>query len=201
LIVHELESIVRRINPAALFPQRPGSIEVELGSGDGSFLIEYARAHPEKNFLGIERLLGRVQKTARKSARAGLDNVRLIRLEAGYFLEWMLPLESIDTLHVYFPDPWPKRKHRKYRLINERFPALADRVLLDRGCLHLRTDHADYFEQMTQVMREAPCFEPIAPPLDLTRWVTDFEAGFMAQGLPIYRASYRKLKLQNQTAA
>ena len=97
-------------------------LEVELGSGDGSFLAQRAAAYPERNFLGVERLLGRLRKLDRKARRAGLTNVRLLRIEAGYFLEYLLPATSVHALHLYFPDPWPKRKHRKNRLVNERFP-------------------------------------------------------------------------------
>src|ERR1041384_5012237 len=92
---------------SALFPH-PRRLEVELGSGDGSFLVQYAQAHPETDFLAIERLLGRLRKVDRKGRRAGLTNLRAMRVEAAYFLEYLLPPQSTDALHVYFPDPWPK---------------------------------------------------------------------------------------------
>lgn len=191
MIIHELESIVERLDPPGLFPNRPAPIEVELGSGDGSFFVAYARANPQLNLIGVERLLGRLRKTARKSTRAGLENVRLVRIEASYFLEWLLPKKSVSALHIYFPDPWPKRKHRKNRLINDRFAELAATVLQPAGTVHLRTDDEDYFKQMVQVMGSSTRFKAVEPPPTLTCWTTDFESGFLAQGLPIYRASYR----------
>src|ERR1700689_4801384 len=107
-LIHRLTSIVERLDLAALFP-RAQLLEVELGSGDGSFLVNYARLHPERNFLGVERLLGRLRKLDRKGRRAGLTNLRGLRIESAYFLEYLLPRESPATLHIYFPDPWPKR--------------------------------------------------------------------------------------------
>ena len=121
-LIYTLPSIVERIDLAKLFPTAQ-PLEVELGSGDGSFLAEYARLHPERNFIGVERLLGRIRKLDRKSRRMGLTNLRGVRIESSYFLEYLLPPGSAVALHVYFPDPWPKRKHRRHRLINERFPA------------------------------------------------------------------------------
>lgn len=190
--IHPLDSLVERLDLGALFPNRR-PVEVELGSGDGSFFIAYARSHPGLNLVGVERLLGRLRKTDRKALRAGLGNVRLIRIEASYFLQWLLPFESIAALHVYFPDPWPKRKHRKHRLINDDFPALAARVLQASGTVRLRTDDLDYFEQMSRVMSGSPLFAPEETPAHLTALVTDFEAGFLAKGLPVYRGSYRKV--------
>src|SRR6266850_3666507 len=111
-------------------------IEGELGTGDGSFLVAWAATHPLHNFLGIERLLGRVRKVERKIRRAGLTNARLLRIEARYFLEYLLPPSSIIALHIYFPDPWPKRKHWRHRLINDEFATAAAKVLQPRGTVY-----------------------------------------------------------------
>ena len=82
---------------------------MELGCGDASFLVDYARRHPERNFIGVERLLGRLRKLDRKGRRAGLTNLRGVRIESSYFLEYLLPPHSVSALHVYFPDPWPNQ--------------------------------------------------------------------------------------------
>src|SRR6202035_4310290 len=88
--IYQLTSIITRLDVAALFPSvQP--LEVELGSGDGSFLANYARLRPERNFLGVERLLGRLRKIDRKGRRAGLANLRGMRIESAYFLEYLLP--------------------------------------------------------------------------------------------------------------
>ena len=175
---------------SAAFPgQQP--LEVELGSGDGSFLVEYARSRLEHNFIGVERLLGRLKKLDRKGRRAGLANLMGVRIESAYFLSYLLPARSATAIHVYFPDPWPKRKHRRYRLINEEFPALAERVLLPGGTVYLRTDDRDYFEQMESVFANAKTFQRVEAPKSLAIVLTDFEKDFHAKGIPTLSASYQ----------
>ena len=189
-LVVQLASIVEPLAPAKLFPQ-PQPLEVELGCGDASFLVEYARRNLAKNFLGVERLLGRIQKLHRKGDRLALTNLRGVRIESAYFLQYLLPPHAASALHVYFPDPWPKKKHRKHRLINEDFPALARRALADGGTVFLRTDDADYFQQMTEVFGAAKEFEKTETPAALAEITTDFERGFNAQGIPTLRAAYK----------
>jgi tRNA (guanine-N7-)-methyltransferase len=189
-LIHPLASIVERLDLAQLFPTgRP--LEVELGSGDGSFLAEYAALHPGSDFVGVERLLGRLRKLDRKGRRLGLANLRAVRIEASYFLEWLLPPKSARALHIYFPDPWPKRKHRKHRLINERFPTLAGEALAEGGAVYLRTDDADYYAQMKAVFAARPSFVEIATPEALAAVLTDFERGFLKRGVPTLRAAYQ----------
>jgi tRNA (guanine-N7-)-methyltransferase len=190
-LVYRLTSITEPLDFGKLFPeQRP--VEVELGSGDGSFLAAYASRHPDRNFLGIERLLGRLRKIDRKGLRAGLTNLRLISLEASYLLKYLLPGESVSALHVYFPDPWPKRKHRKHRLINEGFPELARQHLAPGGTVYLRTDDLDYFTQMTAVFAANPGFFLTTTPDDLSGIITDFEKDFLAKGTATLRAAYQR---------
>ncbi len=189
-LIYELRSIVERIDLAQLFPAEQ-ALEVELGSGDSSFLVEYARRHPERNFIGVERLLGRLRKLDRKGRRAGLTNLRGVRIESSYFLEYLLPLCSTAALHIYFPDPWPKRKHRRHRLINERFPALARQALAPGGTVYLRTDDEDYFAQMLAVFAAEPRFRPVDTPAELIALPTDFEKDFQAHGTRTLRAAYR----------
>jgi tRNA (guanine-N7-)-methyltransferase len=189
-MLYSLTSILERIELARLFPT-PQPLEVELGSGDGTFLAQYAERHPQRNFIGVERLLGRMRKLDRKARRAGLANLRGVRIESGYFLEYLLPPRSACALHVYFPDPWPKRKHRRHRLINERFPALAAQALEPGGTVYLRTDDPPYFEQMTAVFGASPAFRPVDTPAELAGLLTDFERDFTARGIPTRRAAYQ----------
>jgi len=189
-LLYTLPSIVDRLDLAKLFP-RTQPLEVELGSGDGSFLAEYARWHPERNFIGVERLLGRIRKLDRKGRRAGLSNLRGVRLECSYFVEYLLPPGSTVALHVYFPDPWPKRRHRRHRLIGERFPILARQALAPGGMVYLRTDDRDYFEQMARVFAMGPGFRSVETPAELTDLLTDFEKDFQAKGIHTLRAAYR----------
>jgi tRNA (guanine-N7-)-methyltransferase len=163
---------------------------VELGCGDASFLVEYARRNPGTNFIGVERLLGRISKLDKKGRRAALTNLRGVRIESSYFLQFLLPQSSISALHVYFPDPWPKKRHHKNRLINETFSALARAALAPGGKIYLRTDDADYFSQMTEVFGADKKFEKIVTPVELAELLTDFERDFNARGIKTLRAAY-----------
>jgi tRNA (guanine-N7-)-methyltransferase len=186
----ELRSILEPLNLAEYFP-KVQPLEIELGCGDSSFLLKYAQAHPERNFIGVERLGGRIRKLDRKGRRAGLANLRGVRIESGYFLEYLVPPQSATALHIYFPDPWPKRKQLKNRFINERFPEIARRVLQPGGIVYLRTDHADYFEQMESVFAAAKNFRATETPEELNTVPTDFEVEFLKQGLKTNRAAYQ----------
>jgi len=189
-LIYELRSILERIDPARLFP-RAQPLEIELGCGDGSFLVEYARRHPERNFIGVERLLGRIRKLDRKGRQARLTNLRGVRLECAYFLEYLVPHHSAAALHLYFPDPWPKRRHWRHRLVNERFPTVAWRALALGGTVYLRTDHPAYFQQMREVFQARPDFREVATPAELASLLTDFEREFQARGVQTLRAAYQ----------
>ena len=164
---------------------------MELGCGDASFLVEYARRNPERNFIGVERLLGRISKLDKKGRRAELTNLRGVRIESSYFLKYLLPPHSISALHIYFPDPWPKLRHRKNRLVNENFRALARAALAPGGNIYLRTDDEDYFSQMTEVFYASNAFQKIETPIGLAGLLTDFERDFNARGIQTLRAAYR----------
>src|SRR6266702_7384120 len=190
-LIYPLPSILERLDLTKLFPtDQP--LEVELGSGDGSFLVEYARKLPNHNFIGVERLLGRIRKMERKARRAQLMNLRGVRIESAYFLEYLLPAHCATALHIYFPDPWPKRKHRRHRLINERFPSLAAAALASGGAVCLRTDDQDYFSQMLEVFAVATNFEPIETSPELGSISTDFERDFQARGIKTLKAAYQR---------
>ena len=189
--IHTLASIIDRLDEQTLFAQKQ-PLEVEIGAGDGSFLANYAAANPRHNFIGIERLLGRLRKIDRKGRRAGLQNLALLRIEAAYFIEYLLPSNAVQAIHIYFPDPWPKKKHRRHRLIAARFPEIARQVLVPDGTVYLRTDDADYFAQMQEVFASAlDSFDPIATPPELAAFTTDFERSFNARGIATLRAAYR----------
>lgn len=190
-ILLELQSILEPIAIKDAFPRNQPT-EVELGCGDGSFLIDYAKARPDKNFLAVERLQGRLDKVARKANRAGLSNVRAVRIESSYLLEFLLPRNSVSALHLYFPDPWPKRKHWRYRLVNERFPLLCAQALTPAGRVFLRTDHQEYFGVMQATFRTTPLFAEVSSPPELLAITTDFEKEFNKQGIVTLQACYER---------
>ena len=186
----QLASIVEPLDLGELFPAAQ-PLEVELGCGDASFLVEYARRHPDRNFIGVERLLGRIRKLDRKGRRAGLSNLRGVRIESSYFLKYLLPPQSADALHIYFPDPWPKKRHHKNRLINEEFPGIARAALVSGGRIYLRTDDADYFRRMRDVFAADIRFAEIETPAELAERPTDFEKEFQARGVKTLYAAFQ----------
>lgn len=188
----KLTSIVKRLNIDRLFPfKRP--LEVELGAGDGSFIVQYAKLNPQHNIIAVERLLGRAKKVEKKALRAGLDNLRVIRIEAGYFVQYLLPEHCVIRMHIYFPDPWPKAKHAKNRLIQPPFLEALSNVMEIGGEIYLRTDSAAYYEQMLEVFGQSKNFEKIETPESLKMIKTDFEQEFSAQGIQTLYAAYKFL--------
>jgi tRNA (guanine-N7-)-methyltransferase len=129
---------------------REAPVELEIGSGKGRFLAEYAAAHPERNFLGVEWGVRWVRQTAERLEKVGLENVRLLRVDAKDLLARLIPAGSLRAIHVYFPDPWPKRRHRKRRLFDPTVPSLLERALVPGGELHVATDQGGYFGQIVE---------------------------------------------------
>ena len=172
---------------------RDAPLEVDLGCGDGTFLLALAKCHSDRNFLGVERLAGRVEKVSRRIARSGLSNVRVARIESAYTLGHLLPERSVERLFVLFPDPWPKRHHHRRRLIQLDFLEKARRALKPNGELWVKTDDEPYFRWMERVFSQASGYERVEWPLPDEMPQTDFEELFVAKGLPIYRARLRKV--------
>jgi tRNA (guanine-N7-)-methyltransferase len=172
--------------------QNARPVEVDLGSGSGRFLIEAASQYPERNFLGVERLLGRVRKTLRSACRLGLTNVRVLRLEIDYTVRYLLSPRSVFRLHLSFPDPWPKRRHHGRRLVDQEFLAASAAALVSGGELWIKTDHADYFDCISKAVdRRKDLF--VSVPWSEEYPITDFEETYRAQSLQIYRLRLRKL--------
>ncbi len=163
--------------------ERKAPLEVDLGCGDGSFLLGMAQHHPERNFLGVERLLGRVRKVCRKADKLGLTNLKVLRLESLYTLEWLLPAESISRLHLLCPDPWPKAKHHKRRLFQEPFLKAVSRALVPGGEFLFKTDHPEYFEWSQEHLDAYPALEQTAWPEEAFFYPkTDFQIQWEAEG-------------------
>ena len=141
--------------------ERSAPTEIDLGCGDGSFVIQLAEKYPERNFLAVERLLGRVKKVCKKAYRAELTNVKVLRLETLYTIEWLLPKCSFDRIHLICPDPWPKEKHHKNRLMQEPFFRAVHNLLSKKGEFLFRTDHNEYYEWSEERMAEFSDFKVI----------------------------------------
>ncbi len=168
---------------------REAPLQVDLGCGGGDFLCELAQRHPTKNFLGIEKLAGRVAKACRKSA--DLENVRVVKVESAYAVRYLLPEASVETFYLLFPDPWPKRRHHRRRIVGPDFLGAIHRALSDNGIFQIATDQPDYFDQILKTAENHRGFETVAPAADLPS--TKFERRFVDAGAVIYRLSLRKI--------
>ncbi|MBN2108664.1 MAG: tRNA (guanosine(46)-N7)-methyltransferase TrmB, partial [Deltaproteobacteria bacterium] len=167
-------------------------IEVEIGSGRGRFIITSARENPHVNYLGIERAYKFFHFMKERVEEARVDNVRLLRAEADYFLWGYVPPESVQAFHIYFPDPWPKTKHRRRRIVNPDFFDLLRSRLVPGGCIHLATDFVQYFEIMLKTGRGCAGLEELycrtidPAGLDPESAATHYERRFFMHGLPVY---------------
>ena len=190
------ESLPEVVDFAAVFVNdRP--VELEIGCGKGAFLLREAQLHPERNYLGIEWANEFYRFTADRMARWGVTNVRIMRTDARHFVITRLPPACLDALHVYHPDPLPKKRHHKRRLFNETFVAAAIRVLKPGGRWAIQTDHADYFQVMCEVTRDRPELTPIAfvegPISDGAEELgTNFEIKYRREGRTIHRLAFRR---------
>lgn len=197
------ESYLQPLDLADVFG-RVAPLEVDLGCAEGSFLIALAERHPDKNYLGIERMSGRVARACRKGQRsssqqvgdptaspARTDNVRIINVETSYAVRYLLPEESVETFYLFFPDPWPKRRHQRRRVVSPEFLQSIHRALAPEGLFKIATDQEDYFQQIQQLAGEASFaeIENAGESLPTTR----FERVFQKKGAPIYRLSLRKI--------
>ena len=150
------DSYVTRLNLPKIFG-RAAPLQVDLGCGNGSFLCALAERMPEKNFLGVERLIGRVRSACRKAAR--IDNMRVIRVETAYAVRYLLPEQSVQVFHLLFPDPWPKRRHKRRRVMTSEFLRSVHCALAPQGLLRIATDQLDYFDQMQRLARAEPSID------------------------------------------
>jgi tRNA (guanine-N7-)-methyltransferase len=164
--------------------------EVDLGCARGHFLCEAATRNPGTCFVGVEWQAERVRKTRRRIHRHALPNARVFRAENSSFLATQVPRGSVDVLHVLFADPWPKRRHHRRRLVQPPFFGLAWRVLRPGGCLRFLTDDRNYAKAvesfaLTQLGWRRTTLECDYP-------MTEFQARFIQQGLPIFSTVLRR---------
>ena len=171
----------------------PMPVDVEIGSGKGRFLLELAARHPERGFLGVERAAKYHRLVCERAAKRGLTNVRQLRTTAEDLLFRLLPPASVGNLYVLFPDPWPKKRHHKRRLITPEVVEAMTRALVPGGRLLVKTDHPGYAEVIAGVLSGAaglealPAAEAFAglPP-------TGFETKYLREGRPIHAFALRK---------
>ena len=184
----------------------PHPVEIEIGFGKGRFLLEASKRHPQVNYIGIERAQKYVGLTRERfekymrhfevdRASGTFSNVRLAWTDANYFVTRYVPAASVQAYHIYFPDPWPKKRQRKRRIFrNQDFlSALTNTLQSDGGRLYIATDYAAYFweiqETLSQVNALCPIAENLGPDRNIT---TNFEMKYTLEGRKIYRVVYEK---------
>ena len=188
------------IEPAALENLRwetlfgnANPVEVEIGTGKAGFLLRRARAHPERNFLGIEWANQFFRFAADRLRRWGVTNTRMVRTDASHFIRVQCPRDSLSALHVYHPDPWPKKRHHKRRLFQPAFVEAAVACLVVGGRLAVQTDHAEYFEIIRSLLLERADLERVAfgdPVYGIDEAggpATNFEIKYRKAGRDIYQ--------------
>lgn len=168
-------------------------IEIDLGAGDGDFIAARAAAHPERGFLGVERLLGRALKIARKAERREIENLKALRLESWYTVQYLAAPGSVAVIHLMFPDPWPKNRHAGNRVVQPTFATAVAQALRPEGEFRFTTDHEAYFYEASAVLdaeaglqrREVWDYSDDA--------TTDFQVLWEAEGRNTYRARWVKV--------
>jgi tRNA (guanine-N7-)-methyltransferase len=183
-----VESLTDHLDLDKIFGRRV-PLHVDLGCGDGSFLCALAQRMPDKNFLGIERLLNRVRTSARKAAT--LDNVRLLRMESFYAVRYLLPAESVERFYLLFPDPWPKRRHHQRRIVTPDFFGSIHAALEKNGSIYIATDDVDYFRKIREIAESDPSFAISEGDGDLP--LSRFGLIFRQKGSPIHSLALRKI--------
>jgi tRNA (guanine-N7-)-methyltransferase len=150
-----LEYSGERRDFAATFGRR-APLVLEIGFGNGEQLLHAAQAEPDRDFIGVEVHRPGVGRLLNAIANADVGNVRVYRHDAVEVLEREIPPQALDEVRIYFPDPWPKKRHHKRRLIQPEFVALIASRIASGGRLHLATDWADYAQHMQHVLDHAP---------------------------------------------
>jgi tRNA (guanine-N7-)-methyltransferase len=166
-------------------------VEIEIGTGKGGFLLRRAQAYPERNFLGIEWANQFFRFAADRLRRWSVTNVRMVRADAAHFMRVQCPRESVSALHVYHPDPWPKKRHHKRRLFQKPFVDAAVACLVPGGRWAVQTDHAEYFQVISDLLRSHPELEEIDfddPDfgIDAGSIASNFEVKYLREGRQLY---------------
>jgi tRNA (guanine-N7-)-methyltransferase len=185
-----LEFQNQSIDPVALFG-RAAPLVLEIGSGMGETTAAIAKANPAADFIAVEVHAPGVGSLLNRIATDELANVRIIRHDAAEVLERMIPDGALAAIHLFFPDPWPKKRHHKRRLVQAEFTAFAARKLAPGGTLHAATDWPDYAEHMNSVFMNETLLEP-APSGFVERSTTKFETRGRRLGHPIRDLFFRR---------
>jgi tRNA (guanine-N7-)-methyltransferase len=181
---YDLEAVMERTAPTTL----------EIGFGMGASLLALARAHPEENFIGIEVHEAGVGKVLQEIAAHQLTNIRLFQKDAVEVLTQCIPPHSLDRVLLFFPDPWPKKRHHKRRLVQPAFMELLAQKLKVGGLFHVATDWQDYATHVQEVLRSCPQFEPCPPEYPFERPSSKYEQRGLQLGHGIWDLGFILIK-------
>lgn len=188
--VIELKDDDRTFDLGAFVPEGT-PLEIEIGCGNGRFIAANAAKHPDVRYFGVERMMERVRKCSRKAQQGALDNLTIVRVEAGRFVRELLPERCVRAMYLFFPDPWPKRRHHKNRFFQREMCDTLARIFVPGGVMHISTDHEDYFREMVRYLSEDARFEEVPALVRPEDEQTDFERLFLAKGDPIHSCAFR----------
>ena len=194
------ENVEGRVNFKDIFG-RQNPVHIEVGSGGGTFLLAQAKAFPDINFLAIEWANKYYKYAVNRFGIRDYDNVRIMRTDALIFITEHVDDESIECLHLYFPDPWPKARHNKRRFFAHKNIGQILRILKKGGIINIATDHADYFEQMQEVVSaqvdastvEIVPYTKAAGAVDGEVAGTNYERKYIVEGRKINTIAVKKL--------
>lgn len=186
-VIVEAEDGLFEIDPAKIF-RRTAPLEVEIGAGRGDFIIDRASKSPDRNFLAVE-LSGVVSRMlAVRCGSAEVANLRVVRMDARPLAALMLPARSVNAFHIYFPDPWPKERHRKHRLFTPDFAAGIARTLEPDGRLFVATDVSAYADAIFATLAAAG-FRRVDEPVP-GAYLTGFARKFIAIDKPVFSGAF-----------
>jgi tRNA (guanine-N7-)-methyltransferase len=173
-------------------------VEIEVGIGKGRFLLQAATARPDVSYLGVEWANKYLRIAEARALKRGLGNVRFLRVDARELVHGSVPAASVQAYYVFYPDPWPKKRHSKRRFLRADTVHHLARTLVPGGLLHVATDHADYWSAIERVLAEQPGFDRLPAfggegfPLPLDAPLTNFESKYRDEGRGSFRASWRR---------
>jgi tRNA (guanine-N7-)-methyltransferase len=173
----------------ACFDSDQHNLVIEIGFGDGVVLIESALKNPDKNFIGIEVYDSGLGQCLNEIDKHKIENIRLIYGDAVEVFEQFITKQSVEKINILFPDPWPKKRHHKRRLINKRFLALLSKSLINKGIVNVSTDWEDYAQQIELTFKESNQFKEIKS--ELRDLKTKFEKRGIKLGHKIFNYSYQ----------
>jgi tRNA (guanine-N7-)-methyltransferase len=188
---------VERIDWAEVFGAE-GPVEIEIGIGKGRFLLAAAELRPDVLHFGIEWANKYLRIAETRTAKRGLENVRFARVDAREMVHHAVPSESVRVYYVFYPDPWPKKRHHKRRFFRPDTVEHLARTLVPGGYVHAATDHVDYWEAIEEVMDGNAAFERLPEfggeefPMPFDGPLTNYEAKYGIEGRGRHRASWRR---------